>query len=426
MSDKNDCLPVVVIGAGPVGMAAAAHLIQNGKVPLILEAGPSVAANLESYRQVSLFSRWRHNIDSAALDLLAAAGWEHPDLEILPTAGDVIDEYLTPLSNLPAFASQIKLQHRVVHVTRQGYDKAKTKGRMGAPFLVRAVTPGGIVEFRAKAVIDASGTWSQPSPLGANGIPAIGEVECAANITYGMPDVIGADRQRFGGKRVLVVGAGHSAVGNLLALARVAEEIPGTTVLWAIRGNDEAKIFGNSCAKEVSVRGHLGLRLKSLYDAGKVALHKNFRVQELMNRPEGIDIVGEPVGGEIPRILDVQEIIGATGARPDVEMTRELRTRHDHCLESSESLAPLIDPNTHSCGTVRPLTYRDLLHPEHRYFSVGAKSYGRAPNFLMATGYEQVHSVVMALIEDINIGDEDNIRLEQFRCLHGPIRFRSI
>ena len=72
----------------------------------------------------------------------------------------------------------------------------------------------------------------------------------------------------------------------------------------------------------------------------------------------------------------------------------------DPWLESTTALAPLIDPNVHNCGTVRPHGYRELVHPESGYYAVGAKSYGRAPNFLMATGYEQVRSVVAALAHD--------------------------
>lgn len=399
--DKQEYeFPVVVIGAGPVGLAAAAHLIKNGKVPIILEAGASIAANLETYRHVPLFSRWRHNMDCASLGLLASTGWVAPDLDVLPTAGEVIDDYLVHLSKVPAIASQLKLLHRVTHVTRLGYDKVRTKGRGLAPFLVRAQTPSGITEFYGAAVIDAAGTWSQPNPLGSGGIPALGEMECASRIIYGMPDIMGAARQRFANRRVLVVGAGHSAVGNLLELAKLAEEAPDTTILWIIRGSDEAKIFGSSCSEETSVRGELGRRLRKLYESGKIELYKNFRIQELINNADSIDVIGEIIEGRVPRISAVHEIIGATGARPNLEMTRELRTSLDPSLESSQALAALIDPNLHSCGTVRPITYRDLKHIESRYFSVGAKSYGRAPNFLMHTGYQQVRSVVEALIDE--------------------------
>src|SRR5688500_14911873 len=112
-SIQNNSLPVAVLGAGPVGLAAAAHLVVRGFTPLVLEAGAQVAANLESYRHVRLFSPWQYNIDKAARRLLAAAGWQAPRPDALPTAGELVDGYLAPLAALPAIAEQLKLSHRV-------------------------------------------------------------------------------------------------------------------------------------------------------------------------------------------------------------------------------------------------------------------------------------------------------------------------
>lgn len=403
-------LPVAVIGAGPVGMAAAAHLVQQGLTPLIFEAGPSVASNLESYRQVRLFSPWRYNIDRAADALLEWAHWRAPDLDDLPTAGELIDCYLQPLAALPEIAPHLHFDHRLLSVTRRGIDKIKTQGRESAPFILRVHTGHGEREFSAQAVIDASGTWSQPNPLGANGLPTIGEAALAAHIRYGMPDILGAERTRYAGKRVLVAGAGHSAAGNLLALAQLAEQAPGTTLVWAIRGSTLGKVFGGGIADGLPARGQLGTRLRLLQESGRLELHVDFRIHALQMHRDGIDVIGEAQDGVTPRIEGIDQIIGATGARPDLHMTRELRLRLDPWLESTDALAPLIDPNVHSCGTVRPHGHRELAHPESGYYAVGAKSYGRAPNFLMATGYEQVRSVVAALVGDIVAADD--VRLE--------------
>ncbi|MFZ6658140.1 FAD-dependent oxidoreductase [Undibacterium sp. TJN19] len=413
MNLLTNALPVAVIGAGPVGLAAAAHLLLRGRKPLILESGSSVAANLASYRQVRLFSPWRYNLDHASAALLEPTGWIKPDLEGLPTAGEMIDYYLQPLAQLPAIAEAIHFKHQVIAITRQGYDKVKTKGRDEAPFIVRVQTPDGEKEYQASAVIDASGTWSQANPLGANGVPALGEQNNAAHITYGMPDILGAERQRFAGKRVLVVGTGHSAAGNLLALAQLAEQVPATTLLWAIRGNHVAKVFGGGSADGLPARGQLGSRLKALKESGQLSLYRNFQIRELQRKGQGIDLSGEMHQAEIPVISGVDEIIGATGARPDLSLSRELRVRYDPWLESTDTLAPLIDPNVHSCGTVRPHGHRELAHSETGYYAVGAKSYGRAPNFLMATGYEQVRSVVAALTGDLAAADDVQLILPE-------------
>ncbi len=413
-------LPIAVIGAGPIGLAAAVHLLQRGLTPVVLEAGPSVAASLESYRHVRLFSPWRYNIDRAARELLDEAGWTAPDLDMLPSAGDIIDAYLQPLAALPALASHIRYRHQVLRIARQGFDKVKTKARGLAPFVIQVETPDGEREIVAASVIDASGTWMQPNPLGTSGLPARGEAALRAHIHYGMPDILGTARVRYAGKRVLVVGAGHSAAGNLIALAELARQAPGTRIVWALRGDNLTKIFGGGAADGLPARGQLGTRLQQLQQSGVLELHTNFRIMALQAGTQGIDVTGDTIDGAVPVIDEIDEIIAATGARPDLAMTRELRVRLDPWLESTDALAPLIDPNLHSCGTVRPHGHRELAHPEPGYYAVGAKSYGRAPNFLMATGYEQVRSIVAAMAGDTKAADDVQLELPETGICSAP------
>jgi hypothetical protein len=412
-SKEEQQLPVAVLGAGPVGLAAAAHLIERGLTPLILEAGSEVGANLATYRHVRLFSPWQYNVDKAARRLLQQRGWTSPPDDGLPTAGELLDAYLAPLAATPVIAANLLLGQRVIAITRVGFDKVKTKGREAAPFLIRTETAEGTRQYLASAVIDATGTWSHQNPLGADGIPALGEAALAARIDYGMPDVLGSARERFAGRRVLVVGAGHSAAGSLLALAQLAEEYPKTSIVWATRGSNLTRVFGGGEADGLQARGQLGLRLKALRDSGGLELRQNFRIEQLEEVDGRIRVTGEPLGRAAPVIDGVDRIICAAGARPDLALTRELRVRHDPWLESTDALAPLIDPNEHSCGTVRPHGHNELAHPEPGYYAVGAKSYGRAPNFLMATGYEQVRSVVAVLVGDMAAANDVQLDLPE-------------
>ena len=406
-------LPVAVIGAGPIGLAAAAHLLERGFSPMIFETGPSVASHLEGYRHVQLFSPWLYNIDPAARRLLASSGWTAPPDDVLPTAGEIVDSYLAPLASLPAVSSAIRFSHRVVSVSREGLDKMKSKGREDAPFVIRAETPKGEQEFKAWAVLDASGNWGIPNPMGANGLPAIGERDAAAQVTYGMPDILGKERGRFAGKRVLVVGAGHSAAGSLLALAKLADEAPGTELAWTIRGHNFARIFGGGENDGLAARGALGRRLQGLARSGRLSVHPDFRTERIVRTGNRLTIEGRGPGGEPRRIEEIDQIVIAAGGRPDLSIASELRVKLDPWIESTEALAPLIDPNVHSCGTVRPHGHRELAHPEARFYAVGAKSYGRAPNFLLATGHEQVRSVVAALAGDLVAADDVQLVLPE-------------
>lgn len=403
--------PVAVIGAGPVGLAAASHLLQRGLPVVVLEAGDSVAAHLGSYRQVRLFSPWRFNIDRAAREMLEATGWVAPDAETLPTAGELVDNYLAPLARTAALAPHLHFGARVVAVSRDGFDKARTAGREQADFILQVQAAEGLREVRARAVIDASGTWSQPNPLGVHGLPVPGEAEAQSHIVHGMPDVLGTERSRYAGRTVLVVGAGHSAAGNLFALATLAEQEPGTRLAWAVRGNDLRRLFGGGENDGLPARGELGARMRALVEQGRVELHLGFGIRELVAGPQGLQVFA--VDADKAPIEGVDEIIASTGARPDLGIARELRLRLDPWLESTDALAPLIDPNVHSCGTVRPHGHRELAHPEVGFYAIGAKSYGRAPNFLLATGYEQARSVVAALAGDLRAADDVQLELPE-------------
>ena len=393
MNTRIDQLPVVVIGAGPVGLAAAARLADRGIDFTVLEAGDGPAATVREWGHVRVFSPWRYNVDSAARRLLSEAGWVEPDPEVLPTGGQLAADYLQPLADLPQLKPRVRYGARVVAITRLGVDRVRTAGRDEAPFLIRLATGE---EVLARAVVDASGTWWTPNVLGAAGIPAHGETDATDLIEPALPDVLGADRARFAGRHTLVVGAGHSAANTLLSLADLAREEPGTTVTWAIRSNSAARTYGGGDADALPARGALGTRLHAHVEAGRIRLLTGFGVDALRRLPHGrVEVTNQD-----SETVVVERIVSATGFRPDHTIATELRLDLDPIMESTRALAPLIDPNQHSCGTVPPHGVDELTHPEPGYFAVGAKSYGRAPTFLMATGYEQVRSVVAALAGD--------------------------
>ncbi|CAN5291373.1 FAD-dependent oxidoreductase [soil metagenome] len=393
---STHALPIAIIGAGPIGLVAAAHLVSRGETPLVLEAGGTVGASIRRWSHVRLFSPWKYLVDPVARTMLEEAGWTMPDPEQIPTGGELLDRFVAPLAALPQIAPHIHLNRKVVGVTRHGYDKVKSAGREQAPFELIVRTPGGCEErMLARAVIDASGTYQQPSPIGASGLPVEGETALAERIHYRIPDVFGGDRTRYAGKRTLVVGRGHSAFTSLLDLARLAGEAPGTEVVWAIRRYDVGLIFGGGTKDALPARGELGARLQQLIERGAITLVTGFRTSRLVRSERGILAHG---GDAV--IGPVDEIVVATGYRPDLSMTRELRLGLDSWLEAPVQLAPLIDPNLHSCGTVYPHGASELAHPEQNFYVVGMKSYGRAPTFLLLTGYEQVRSVVCALVGD--------------------------
>ena len=408
-----NALPIAVIGAGPVGLAAAAHLIRRGLPVKVYEAGATVAANVKDWGHVRLFSPWEYNTDAAARTLLQAHGWQEPPGKAMPTGTDLYEAYLKPLSEVPAMATVIETDAKVSAITRQGVDKVLSWGREIKPFVLAVSNGNGAIRRDlARAVIDASGTWTAPNPLGAGGILAEGESENARSIAYGIPDVLGRDRAAYEGRTTLVVGAGHSAANVLLELARLAERDPQTSIIWATRGKNLMRVYGGGRADQLPARGELGNKLEALVDSGRVSLVAGFSITRVRSVGDQVVVEGE-TAGRVRELGPVDRIVVATGQRPDLNLTRELRLDLDPWLESSKALGPLIDPNLHSCGSVPPHGHRELAHPEPGFYTVGIKSYGRAPTFLMLTGYEQVRSVVAAIAGDISAADDIHLVLPE-------------
>jgi thioredoxin reductase len=404
-----ESLPVAIIGGGPVGLAAAAHLLERGLEPVVFEAGPSVGTAPLEWGHVHTFSPWRYNVDRASRALLERHGWTVPGADAFPTGRELVEDYLAPLAALPEMAACLRLNTRVTGTARSRAGKVRDAGREQQPFEVRFRSGDQEGRLLAQAVIVATGTWGHPNPAGASGLPAIGERDAADRIRYGMPDVLGAERGRYAGKRVLVVGSGHSAIGSLIDLASLAEQAPGTTVLWAARSGDLTRVYGGGAADQLPERGALGQRLQAYVEGGRVQLLAPFTVVEVRCHGNSSLEVLDASG----RSVQADEMVVATGLRPELSILREVRLDLDPALECPRVLAPLIDPNLHSCGTVRPHGALELQQPDSGLFLAGMTSYGRAPTFLLATGYEQVRSIAAFLAGDMEAARRVELDLPQ-------------
>ncbi|WP_066039597.1 NAD(P)-binding domain-containing protein [Herbiconiux solani] len=385
-------LPVVVIGAGPQGLAAAAHLVERDQAVLVLEAGASAAAAVSEWGHVRLFSEWSELVDAAAARMLEPTGWGAPTTGY-PTGAQWISGYLAPLA--AALGDRIRYESRVVGVSRRGRDRLVDAGRAEQPFTVHVASADG-TEHRvdARAVIDASGTWSTPNPAGADGLPALGERAVADLLDYRIPDY--RARTKYEGSHSVVVGSGHSAVTAVIALGRIARRDPSTKVTWVLRRGAVGNTFGGGAADELPARGQLGMRAEEFVDAGLIDLVTGFRVEKIDRDGERIVLTSE----DGRTLAPADHVAVLTGFRPDLSFLSELRLELDATLQAPVRIAAEVDPNLHSCGSVAATGARDLAQPEPDFYLVGAKSYGRAPTFLAMTGYEQVRSVVAELAGD--------------------------
>lgn len=393
-------LPVAVIGAGPVGLAAAAHLEVRGIPFILFESGPTVASNILSWKHIRVFSPWKYNIDKAARKLLNESNWQSPSDEELPTGEELFNQYFLPFYELPFIKSNTYLSSKVLSIGRKNLDKMKTSGRASVPLVIQVLQDGEVKQFEAKAVIDATGTWNSPNPIGSGGVFAVGEIENRDKIFYGIPDILAAHVDRYKNKSVLVVGSGHSSINAILELDKLKDKYPDTEINWVLRKKNIRDVYGGQENDALAARGALGIKIEGLVNNDRVNVYTPFQIQQILKKGERLSIVGFQDDQKYA-LPSIDEIISNTGSRPDFSFIREIRLSIDPSLESVHEIAELIDPNIHSCGTVRPHGEKELRHPEKDFYIVGSKSYGRAPTFLMATGYEQVRSVVAAIDGDV-------------------------
>lgn len=397
-SERRDALPVAIIGAGPIGLAAAANLVERGIDFVVFEAGDTVADSVRQWGHTRLFSPWQQLVDPASRRLLEATGWTHPDEKGLPSGTELVEQYLAPLASLPEIADRVRTGVEVVAVTREGMDRTRTARRESTPFLVRVRDSGEVLDLPVRAVIDASGTYRSPNSLASSGLEPLGLPEVADLVTHALPDVLGRERAHFAGRHTTVVGAGHSAANTLLALAQLAREEPGTRVTWLIRNASAVRVT-TSADDKLAARASLGARVDALVDSGAIEVVDRFEIVRLEREAEGVRLVGARAGELAEHHSEL--VVNATGFRPNLDMLREVRLDLDEIVEAPRRLAPLIDPNEHTCGTVEPHGFAELQHPEEGFFLAGMKSYGRAPTFLLATGYEQVRSITAWIAGDL-------------------------
>ncbi|MEZ4885809.1 MAG: NAD(P)-binding domain-containing protein [Chitinophagales bacterium] len=405
-------LPVAIIGSGPVGLAAAAHLVKRNMSFILFEVKNNIAANVKSWEHVQVFSPWEYNLDAAAVELLKENGWQSPDKKSLPTGKELIEAYLEPLSELPSIAPYIYRNHRVIAINRKNLDKLKTQNREREPFVVQTLHNGQYQRFEVRAVIDASGTWQSQNPAGSGGVLAMGESENSSNIFYGIPPILEEAKERYANKNILVVGSGHSAAQVLFHLSELTNDYPNTHIHWVIRKANVDAVIGGKEKDQLPARGAIGQKLERLLQEEKLHLHTGFHLHQIEANKGKLNVIGLQQD-EMTVIEGVDEIIACTGSRPDFSFLREIRLDIHPAVESVPALADLIDPNVHSCGTVPPHGAVELQQPEKDFYVVGMKSYGRAPTFLMATGYEQVRSVVAALAGDWKAAKKVNLVLPE-------------
>jgi thioredoxin reductase len=321
-----------------------------------------------------------------------------PDEGIL-TGGEFVEAVLEPLSRLSAFDGRIHCGHRVIAIARSGL------GKMGLPnHPLRAERPFRVLTediegrehlFEADFVFDASGVYGQPNWAGAAGMPAPGERRLGSRIVRHLYDFDGRQFQRYAGKRVLLVGHGHSAAHAILALNNILKQVTSTQLIWAVR-TDRTKPI-------------LDIPDDPLLERARIAGAAN---QIAQNPPKNLQVfrrthldalVDSPFGLKVKlkawrsfEELAVDEIITLTGYRPNLEMLRELSAEYSGVSEGVSGLYRALT-NITDCLAKIDIKPQALQTGEPNFFVVGMKSYGRSSGFLLRSGIDQLEAIFSML-----------------------------
>jgi len=389
---------LAIVGAGPIGLEAAAAALERGFDVHVFERGEPGAHPL-AWGHVRMFTPWRMNVGPAGARLLARHGWTAPEADERPTGAELVARLVAPLAATPELQPRIHAHAQVVQVSRRGALKGEGPGdpaRREKPFRLLVRDAGGRESYlHAFTVIDASGTYGTPACAGTGGIPARGETYLAPQLSYHCDDVRGLRREHHAGRRTLVIGGGATAATSVADLAALAAEAPGTTVAWATRAA-MPKLAGEVEPDPLPARAALAAEARALMRGENAAVTwiggvevDGFEYNSATHRYR-VALLG--AAGQ--RVEEVDEVIVNTGFGPDNSLYRELQVHECYASLAPFELSAALLGSGAAGGTPPTMAAEHLSHPEPDFWILGAKAYARHNSFLLGQGYAQVEQVI--------------------------------
>lgn len=393
---------IAILGAGPIGLEAALYARYLGYDVDLYERGRA-AENLLRWGHVRMFTPWQMNVTPLGLAALSAQddAWRPPDDGAILTGRELAEQYFLPLANSDLLVDGLHLGVDVLAVGRHGLlksDMVEEDVRIDAPFRILLREADGQERLAtAEVVIDASGTYGNHNWAGEAGIPAIGEWAAAEKIEYGLPDLIGAERENYAGKRVLLVGGGYSAATNAVALADLAASAPGAQITWITRLRAGAESSGGPIAiiagDLLPERNRLAQAANVLAAAGGPVVHWPETAIESIEplAAGGFRVV---LSGRHAGEIEVDRIIANVGFRPDNRTYAELQVHECYASGGPMKLAvALAKTPAADCLAQASAGPEALVNPEPDFYILGAKSFGRNSQFVLSKGHEQIRQL---------------------------------
>lgn len=387
---------IVIVGAGPIGLEAALYAQRLGHDVQVFERG-RVGENMRRWGFIRMFSHAGLNRSALGVEALSAAGRRLPADETYLTGTEHVESYLKPLAELPGLSACIHPGERVVQIGREHIGKGLPLGneRAARRFRLLLDGPGGERFVDADVVLDCTGTYGNSLCLGSGNIPAPGERAAASGISYVLRDIGGADRGLYEGRRVLLVGAGHSACTALDALVG----LPATQVVWITR--DASAVPSPTIPNDpLPERDRLSRRANGIAAdrSGPVRFLPATCVESMRRTAAGLAVTLRTASSAAETVV-VDTVLAHVGFHPDATLYRELQVHECYASQGPMRLAATLMGQDSSDCLAQAATGPDaLLTPEPDFYVLGAKSYGRNSRFLIRLGLTQVRDV-FTLIE---------------------------
>ena len=412
---------IAILGAGPIGLEAALYARVLGYDVVIYEAGSRVAESVCEWGHVRMFTPFGMNRSPLGLTALRAQneGYVPPGDDELLTGREWVERYFSPLSQTDLLADHLRLSTKVIRIGKGEIHKDEMPGhedRGDWPFRLLVRGPDGVERLEeADIVIDGTGVFAAPPKwCGYGGIPAVGEMDLREGgaIEYRLPEILGRDRSRYAGKHTLLIGAGYSAATNAVALAQVIREAPGTRVTWITRREGPAAVGG---PMTLILSDRLSERERLAREANALASDPNSGIRYWPGVVvEAIEEVGSGANQSFEILLAgpqegkhaFDRIIANVGFTADRSLYEELQVHECYASFGPMKLAAALSGSASAdCLDQKTCGAQTLLNPEPNFYILGAKSYGRKSNFLLAVGLQQIREVFTI------IGDRETLDL---------------
>ncbi|EAQ79907.1 hypothetical protein [Blastopirellula marina] len=407
---------ITILGAGPIGLEAALYARFLGYDVAIYEQGRP-AESIRRWGSVRMFSPFGMNsspLGRSALSAQSADDLKLPAEDELLTGQDYVDRYLQPLAESDLLADSLHCGWTAIAAGRAGLSKSDMvdeESRREADFVVVLRDQDGREQLdRSDVLIDCTGLFGQPGWIGSGGVPALGESSARAHIEFGLPDILGGERDKYAGQQTLVIGSGYSAATNICALEQLAREALNTQTTWITRKENRADTTGplqRFADDPLSARDQLAVRANEFAaNSEPHVAHWPASTVSAIHYDAHSDRFQVTLAGNHQGTHEFDRVIANVGFLPNVELTRSLQMHYCYATEGPLKLAAKLLENSSGDCLAQPTGDAELLiNPEPDFYLLGAKSYGRNSQFLLKNGLDQIRQLFTI------IGDRENLDL---------------